>query len=214
MDERITAAGGIFRPPRLARLRNYRLDFSKAPGYGNIRRAAGDQTYGFLYEMNVTAFRLLDGYEGCRKTQQVPEGCEPRWEGHYYRMDCIVEVRGDADEWTEVPAVTYKAHIGVTAAGQMPSEEYLSHLLAGKALLPAEYIARIIEISKSPSVSDEDPAKGSTDVVEVPVEQNIAENALKLSQLCLCTIEKAIEALTKTDGDFNAAVDVLFNEPS
>ena len=164
--------------------------------------------------MNVTAFRLLDGYEGCRKTQQVPEGCEPNWEGHYYRMDCIAEVRGDGDEWTEVPAVTYKAHTGVTAAGQMPSEEYLAHLLAGEALLPAEYIARIIEISESPSVSDEDPAKGSTDVVEVPVEQKIAENALKLSQLCLCTIEKATEALTKADGDFNAAVDVLFNEPS
>ena len=156
------------RPPRLCRLKDYRLQFSKGgPGYANIHRSSGNTVYGLAYLMDDRAFALLDGYEGCHTTQLVPSGTDPTWWGHYYRMGCTLEIQSEDGAWAEEPAIAYKAVPRAIEAGRIPSDEYLAHLLAGEELLPSEYVDSIRHAATVPSTADEDPPTNDPPTVDL-----------------------------------------------
>ncbi len=61
--------------------------------------------------------------------------------GHYERR--TVPVAGAATPGVAVEAITYVALL--TGEDLRPTREYLSHLLAGRDLLPADYFRRLSE---------------------------------------------------------------------
>jgi hypothetical protein len=109
------------------RLDNWRLTFDKVArepkgsGAGNIVPTPGDCVHGTLNELPDAGFKVLDLWEGVAG-------------GHYERRTVPV-VR--ADTGAAVEAITYVALL--TAPGLRPTREYLSHLLAGRDLLPQKY---------------------------------------------------------------------------
>jgi len=162
MEERICE--GTFHTPIVGRLHHYRLEFSKTPGYASIHRTPDSVVYGAAYSMNEAAFCELDTCEGCFSAQTIPDGMEPAWSGHYFRMECTIEVLMKS-EWVSAPAVTYKAHAHMTKDGLQPSDEYLGHLLAGQDLLRscdegAAYVDIIKGVAQRPSTIEEEPYKG------------------------------------------------------
>lgn len=162
MEERIR--GGIFRAPIVARLHHYRLEFSKRPGYASVHRTPDAVVYGLAYAMDEVAFGELDKCEGCFSADTIPDGMEPAWSGHYFRMACTIQVLVDAD-WVTAPAVTYKAHAHMTNDGLRPTEEYLGHLLAGEDVLQsceegAAYVQVIKDVSQRLSAKEEEPCTG------------------------------------------------------
>jgi len=160
MEERIMSQGGVFSPPVLGRLRDYRLEFCKGPNaFANILRAANSIVYGYAYKMDNRAFELLDGFEGCKIKVVVPNGYQPSWRGHYYRMACLLEVEIDG-AWVEVEAIAYKAHGETVQARVKPPGWYLDHLLQGRPLLPPDYYENIKALASKPSVVEEGPEKG------------------------------------------------------
>jgi hypothetical protein len=120
--------------PRIGgRLDGWRLVFNKvarAPegaAAGNIVEAAGDVVHGTLNQMPEAGLLVLDIWEGVAG-------------GHYERRTVPV-ARADTGETVE--AVAYVAlKVG---EGLRPTREYLSHLLAGKDLLPAAYWKKLKE---------------------------------------------------------------------
>jgi hypothetical protein len=118
--------------PRIGgRLDGWRLAFNKivrAPegaAAGNIVEAPGEVVHGTLNQMPEAGLAVLDIWEGVA--------------GGHYKRRTVPVVRGDTGETVE--AVTYIAlKVG---EGLRPTREYLSHLLAGRDLLPAEYWERL-----------------------------------------------------------------------
>jgi gamma-glutamylcyclotransferase len=118
--------------PRIGgRLDGWRLLFNKVArqpegaAAGNIVEAPGEVVHGTLNWMPEAGLAVLDIWEGVAS-------------GHYRRQTVPV-VRADTGETVE--AVTYIAlKVG---EGLKPTREYLSHLLAGRDLLPDEYWERL-----------------------------------------------------------------------
>jgi cation transport regulator ChaC len=114
------------------RLADWRLTFDKpvgaraGAGAGNIVPASGDVVHGTLNAMPQAGLVVLDRYEGVA-------------DGHYERRTVPV-VR--ADTGAVVEAVTYVALR--TREGLRPTREYLGHLLAGRDLLPPDYVQRLM----------------------------------------------------------------------
>lgn len=112
------------------RLDGWRLAFDKRSddpanagrGAGNIVVASGETVHGTLNVLPPQGFEVLDGWEGVKG-------------GHYERR--VVSVRR-ADNGEAVEAITYIAL--KVADGLRPTREYLGHLLAGRDLLPADYL--------------------------------------------------------------------------
>jgi gamma-glutamylcyclotransferase len=113
------------------RLDGWRLTFDKiarAPkgaGAGNIVVAPGEVVHGTLNEMPSAGLDVLAVWEGVAS-------------GHYERRTVPV-VR--ADTGNTVEAITYVALL--VGEGLRPTRDYLSHLLAGRDLLPADYWQRL-----------------------------------------------------------------------
>jgi len=114
------------------RLDGWRLAFNKqgrvlGTGAGNIMLAPGEVVHGTLNLLPARGFEVLDRYEGVAG-------------GHYERRTVPVW-RGDTG--VAVEAITYVALL--TGEDLRPTREYLSHLLAGRDLLPADYFRRLSE---------------------------------------------------------------------
>jgi hypothetical protein len=107
----------------------WRLTFHKPwssmPGAGVADIVASDKAvvHGTLNEMPPSGLDVLDGYEGTRS-------------GHYRRT--VITVHAPALERT-VQAIAYTA-CGPFDQTLRPTRAYLDHLLAGKDLLPADYV--------------------------------------------------------------------------
>jgi cation transport regulator ChaC len=114
------------------RLDGWRLAFNKqgrvpGTGAGNIMLAPGEVVHGTLNLLPARGFEVLDRYEGVAG-------------GHYERRTVPVW-RGDTG--VAVEAITYVALL--TGEDLCPTREYLSHLLAGRDLLPVDYFRRLSE---------------------------------------------------------------------
>jgi len=125
---------GVAAGERIAgRLDGWRLAFNKrgrtptGAGAANIVEAPGEVVHGTLNLLPSRGFEVLDRYEGVAG-------------GHYERRTVAV-VRGDAG--VTVEAITYVALL--TGEDLRPTRAYLSHLLAGRDLLPADYCRRLAE---------------------------------------------------------------------
>ena len=124
---------GVGAGERIAgRLNGWRLAFNKqgrvpGTGAGNIVLAPGEVVHGTLNLLPAKGFEVLDHYEGVAG-------------GHYERRTVPV-LRGDTG--VPVEAITYVALL--TAEDLRPTRAYLSHLLAGQDLLPADYFRRLSE---------------------------------------------------------------------
>lgn len=111
----------------LATLSGYRLVFDKTNkdradiGFANIVKDSSSVVHGCLYDIDY--IESLDSKEG------YPE--------HYNRIDVHVLPSG---EYEEVRAWAYIAQTGKTAEGLKPTHEYMSRLLAGRDILPADYV--------------------------------------------------------------------------
>lgn len=129
MDAGRLAARKVEYAERIAgRLDGWRLSFDKVArepagaGAGNIQLRPGAAVHGTLNSLLDEGFAILDRFEGVR-------------DGHYERR-IVPVVR--ADTGATVEAITYVAlKVG---AGLRPKRDYLGHLLAGRDLLPADYV--------------------------------------------------------------------------
>jgi cation transport regulator ChaC len=133
-DDRLKPKGVVLGERVGGRLHGWQLTFDKvarAPagaGAGNIVVAAGQVVHGTLNAMPAAGFEVLDVWEGVAG-------------GHYERRTVPV-VR--ADNGQVVDAITYVAlRVGPNLK---PTREYLAHLLAGRDLLPAEYLERLAAV--------------------------------------------------------------------
>lgn len=140
--QRLHARVGACASPVGAVLDGYTLTFNKQArnkpgiGYANIMPAAAADlaaaayyrgtVHGVLYELTDAQFARLDEFEGVAA-------------GQYCRQTVRVTVNGEQ----MVDAVTYRACAGAIGDGLLPETEYLQHLLAGQAYLPAEYLAQL-----------------------------------------------------------------------
>jgi len=130
-EERLKPAGVVAGERIAGRLDGWRLAFNKrarvsnGAGAGNIVPAPGAVVHGTLNLLPPKGFEVLDRYEGVAG-------------GHYERRPILV-VR--ADTGATVKAVTYVALL--TGEDLRPTRAYLSHLLAGHDLLPADYFRRL-----------------------------------------------------------------------
>jgi cation transport regulator ChaC len=126
--ERLEPAGVAAGERIAGRLDGWRLTFDKrarspaGSGAGNIVAAANSVVFGTLNRLPEAGFAVLDRYEGVAA-------------GHYRRHTLAV-VRLDTGEAVE--AITYVALL--TGRNLRPTRAYLAHLLAGRDLLPAEYV--------------------------------------------------------------------------
>ena len=132
------APAGVAAGERIAgRLDGWRLAFNKSArdpagsGAGNIVTCEGASVFGTLNRLPVAGFAVLDRYEGVAA-------------GHYERRTVAVR-RLDTGEIVE--AITYVALL--TGEGLRPTRAYLGHLLAGRDLLPADYV---VQLAASPTV--------------------------------------------------------------
>jgi cation transport regulator ChaC len=132
VDVRLKPKGVAMGPRVGGRLVDWRLTFDKArrapagAGAGNIVPASGEVVHGTLNAMPVAGLEVLDIYEGVA-------------DGHYERRTVPV-IR--ADTGATVEAITYVALR--TGEGLKPTREYLGHLLAGRDLLPRDYVERLM----------------------------------------------------------------------
>jgi hypothetical protein len=130
MDAERLAARGVEYAERIAgRLDGWRLAFDKVArgpagaGAGNIVLQPGATVHGTLNALADEGLAILDRFEGVA-------------DGHYERR-AVPVVRPDTDATVE--AITYVAlRVG---RGLRPRRDYLAHLLAGRDLLPADYVA-------------------------------------------------------------------------
>jgi gamma-glutamylcyclotransferase len=127
VDDRLTPKGVALGRRIGGRLDGWRLAFDKVArtpkgaGAGNIVIAPGEAVHGTLNEIPPAGLDVLDVWEGVAS-------------GHYERRTVRV-VRADTGE--TIDAVTYVALL--VGEGLRPTRGYLSHLLAGRDLLPADY---------------------------------------------------------------------------
>jgi len=127
VDDRLKPKGVAIGLRVGGRLDGWRLTFDKVArsptgaGAGNIVPAPDSSVHGALNEMPPEGFDVLDVWEGVAG-------------GHYERR-VVAVVRADTGETIE--AVTYVALL--VGHGLRPTRDYLSHLLAGRDLLPVDY---------------------------------------------------------------------------
>jgi cation transport regulator ChaC len=127
VDDRLTPKGVALGRRIGGRLDGWRLAFDKVArmpkgaGAGNIVIAPGEAVHGTLNEIPPAGLDVLDVWEGVAA-------------GHYERRTVGV-VRADTGE--TIDAVTYVALL--VGEGLRPTRSYLSHLLAGRDLLPQKY---------------------------------------------------------------------------
>lgn len=113
------------------RLDGWQLVFDKVmkkppgSGAGNIVLRAGAAVYGTLNAVADQGLERLDGFEGVGNRQ--------------YERRTVSVVRTDTGATVE--AITYVA-LNVSP-GLRPTRKYLGYLLAGRDLLPADYVARL-----------------------------------------------------------------------
>lgn len=110
-------------------LPDYRLLFNKRSlrenlpdsiGFANIEPSADSQVEGILYELVEADLRKLDESE--------------RFPAHYDRVRVVVQTDSGPQEcWV------YQAQVDKTAAGLVPSRNYLNHILAGQEFLSQQY---------------------------------------------------------------------------
>lgn len=130
-DERLVPAGVAAGERIGGRLDGWRLAFNKrvrdpaGSGAGNIVAAEGASVFGTLNRLSAAGFAVLDRYEGVAT-------------GHYQPRAVAVR-RLDTGEVLE--AITYVALL----IGQdlKPTRAYLGHLLAGRDLLPPDYVRQL-----------------------------------------------------------------------
>lgn len=110
------------------RLDGWQLTFDKmargpaGAGAGNIVQRPGATVHGTLNALADEGFAILDRFEGVA-------------DGHYERRTVPVVC---TDTGVTVEAITYVAlKVG---PGLRPRRDYLAHLLAGRDLLPADYV--------------------------------------------------------------------------
>ncbi|WP_137134328.1 gamma-glutamylcyclotransferase family protein [Rhizobium sp. FKY42] len=117
------------------RLTGYRLTFNKPSAYfigagaANLEASAGAHVYGTLNEMPEAGLEILDRYENVAL-------------GQYERVSVQVEelVSGQL-----VDAVAYIAFNNIDDT-MKPRSGYMNHLLAGRDILPADWIAYLNSI--------------------------------------------------------------------
>lgn len=113
------------------RLDDYRVCFDKTAsslilgGVTNIQPSPGECVYGTLNQVNQAALDILDRYEAVA-------------DNLYQR----IKVRCQRSDGQWVDAVAYQAQPPFDSDAR-PCREYLGHLLAGQAYLPAEYFERL-----------------------------------------------------------------------
>lgn len=128
-DDRLTPRGVAVEQRLLAALPDWRLAFNKpwakfnGAGAANILPHAGGRVFGTINLMLPAGLDVLDEYEGVATGQ--------------YRRQPITVFGGDG---RPVQAITYIAE-NVVATDLLPHRDYLAHLLAGRDLLPADYLA-------------------------------------------------------------------------
>ena len=125
----MTAKGVEFTSRQRALLRGYRLLFNKMSlrrqlpasiGFANIDKDPNGCVEGVLYGIAAERLGRLDESE--------------RYPSHYDRIRVVVE----ADD-TQHECWTYQAQPDKTAAGLVPSRNYLNHILAARELLTQQY---------------------------------------------------------------------------
>ncbi|ART64802.1 gamma-glutamylcyclotransferase [Kushneria marisflavi] len=127
---RMQARVGDTRRRMSGTLEGWQLYFDKASridgvAHANVRKEAGGQVEGVLYELNHPAqIRDMDPFEGhpaeyCRQVESVdtPDGPRAAW--------------------------VYVALPEKTAPGRLPAREYLGHLLEGRDFLSHAYLERL-----------------------------------------------------------------------
>lgn len=142
--ERMQARVGATRRALAGRLAGWRLTFDKVSrvaglSHANIQPAAGHCVEGVLYELAEAAqIELMDPFEG-----------HPR---EYRRQLMAIEsAEGRLEAWVYV-AVT--ARIGATRTLK-PAQEYMQHLLAGRAFLSEGYHAWLLAQPSVEALDDE-----------------------------------------------------------
>jgi gamma-glutamylcyclotransferase len=134
---------GPFEEKRLMALDNYSLAFNKKVslkksghgnssseqlGFANVVPKQGDTVYGISYLLKPHQLDLMDVFEGVNN-------------GHYYRstVPCRDVHNGNATVACEVYIATPQA----VGEDLLPTAAYMSHLLAGRSLLPPDYLRRL-----------------------------------------------------------------------
>ncbi|MGD9884869.1 MAG: gamma-glutamylcyclotransferase family protein [Reyranella sp.] len=127
-DERLVPEGVPAGERVAGRLDGWRLAFNKrarspaGSGAGNIVVAENASVFGTLNQLSAAGFAVLDRCEGVAG-------------GHYERRTVSV---ARLDNGEPVEAITYVALL--TGADLRPTRAYLAHLLAGRDMLPADYV--------------------------------------------------------------------------
>ena len=131
MRDRIGEGGAAYATRQLGIVWDHALCFDKPAqnkkgvGYATIHPDPGSRVEGVLIALRPEAFDDLDRHEGY-----------PR---HYRRKKVQVHPSGGE----AVTAVAYVATRPVKTGGLKPTREYLTHLLAGRDVLSAEYLRRL-----------------------------------------------------------------------
>jgi gamma-glutamylcyclotransferase (GGCT)/AIG2-like uncharacterized protein YtfP len=121
--------GVAFSSRQKAVLPGYRLQFNKKSlrqklpdsiGFANIEPDPEGTVEGILYEIEDASLPLLDESE--------------RYPSHYDRIIVVVQTQAGDQE-----CCCYKAQPNKTAAGLIPSRNYLNHILAAKDFLSRQY---------------------------------------------------------------------------
>ena len=140
--ERMRQRGLRFVCAQAAELPGHTLVFDKrvahrcAAGHANIRYQVGATVHGVLYRLAEPELILvMDPYE------QAPIN---------YGREIFQLVTQVAAVRRETPAWVYVGNPGVLQDGLRPEPEYMAHLLAGAAYLPADYLARLRNIECLP----------------------------------------------------------------
>jgi gamma-glutamylcyclotransferase (GGCT)/AIG2-like uncharacterized protein YtfP len=149
LRDRLENKGGFLGRRFPARLDNYRLDFSvpcaattawPGCGVGNVVSHEGSVVWGIVNEVDERSLEVLDEFEGVHV-------------GKYARKQVSVfaQLEGSSAAPVLVPAVMY---IGACELDpqRKPARAYLAHFIAGRDLLPVEYVRFLESIE---TVSDE-----------------------------------------------------------
>ena len=115
-------------------LKGYKLTFNKSAskgngqGYANIFQDEKETVEGIIYEINESAIKELDSYEGVTTS-------------HYYKTEMPINtIKGT------LKCVVYIAHQQKTKTGLKPTKDYLRHLLKGKQFLSKNYYEWLLKM--------------------------------------------------------------------
>lgn len=133
-DERMAGAGIGWGRRIAARLEGWQLAFNKpwsrfeGASVANIMQSPHSIVHGTLNEIEPDGLEVLDRFEGVAG-------------GHYRRHPVTVLTRdGEA-----ISAITYVSRYKLTN-GLKPARDYVAHLIAGRDLLPPDYVAMLERI--------------------------------------------------------------------